>query len=90
MAIKSAVVTIGTTPTLISFAGADGRDGHTVCIQNISTTVDFYIGGSDVSDSNGYHLNTTENLYITLLPGNSLYGRAGSGTKDLAFFVQDL
>jgi hypothetical protein len=53
MSFKSAVVTIGTTPTLISFANSLSRKGHKVYIQNISTTVDFYIGGSDVSTTNG-------------------------------------
>ena len=86
MAIKSAVVTIGTTPTLISFDGADGRDGHTVCIQNISTTVDFFIGGSDVTTSNGYvcHRATSategDDLQIKVADGDALYAVVASST----------
>jgi hypothetical protein len=86
MALLSKVVTCTTSPTLAFNAGASGSLLH---LHNSSGGV-IYIGGSDVSVSNGYHLSNTENLFITLLPGNSLYGRAGSGTKDLAFFVQDL
>jgi hypothetical protein len=86
MAIKSAVVTIGTTPTLISFNGADGRDGHTVKIQNISTTVDFYIGGDDVTTSNGYlcHRATSategDDLEIKVADGEALYAIVATGT----------
>lgn len=86
MAIKSAVVTIGTTPTLISYDGADGRDGHTVCIQNISTTIDFYIGGSDVTTANGYfcHRATSategDDIQIKVADGESLYAVVATGT----------
>jgi hypothetical protein len=91
MAIKSAVVTIGTSPTLISFAGADGRDGHTVYIQNISTTVDFYIGGADVSTANGYLCHRAssatvgDDIQIKLGEGESLYAVVASSTLDQRF-----
>jgi len=49
-----------------------------------------YIGGSNVSSSNGYHLNTSENLDLILLSGNSLYGLSGSGSRDIAWFEQDI
>jgi len=49
-----------------------------------------YLGGSNVSSSNGYHISNTENLDLTLMPGNSLYGLSGSGSRDIAWFEQDI
>ena len=86
MALLSKVVSCTTSPTLVFNAGASGS---LMNLHNSSGAV-IYIGGSDVSSTNGYHLNSAESLTLTLLPGNSLYGSTGSGAKDLAFFVQDL
>jgi hypothetical protein len=49
-----------------------------------------YIGGANVSSANGYHLNSTESLELTLLSGNSLFGLSGSGSRDIAWFEQDI
>jgi hypothetical protein len=91
MAFKSAVVTIAATPTLISFSGALSRKGHKVYIQNISTTVDFYIGGSDVSTSNGYFMHRAasstvgDDIMIEVGEGEALYAVVASGTLDQRF-----
>ena len=49
-----------------------------------------YVGGANVSSANGYHLNNTESLELTLLSGNSLFGLSGSGSRDIAWFEQDI
>lgn len=91
MAFKSQVITIAATPTLISNPNPSSRDGHIVYIQNISTTVDFYIGGSDVSTSNGYlmHRATSgtvgDDLQIKVANGESLYAIVATGTLDQRF-----
>ena len=91
MAFKSAVVTIAATPTLISFSGAVGRSGHKVYIQNISTTVDFYIGGADVSTSNGYlchraaSATTGDDIVISVADGEALYAVVTTGTLEQRF-----
>jgi hypothetical protein len=90
MAFKSAVVTIADTPTLISFASALGRKGHKVYIQNISTTVDFYIGGSDVTTSNGYLMHRAssatvgDDIMIEVGEGEELYAVVATGTGLIA------
>lgn len=88
MAFKSQVITIGTTATLISNPNPSGRDGHVVYLQNISTTIDFYIGGADVTTSNGYYMhrasaaNIGDDLQILVGPGESLYAIVATGTFD--------
>ena len=91
MAFKSAVVTIAATPTLISFPTALGRNGHKVYIQNISTTVDFYIGGSDVSTANGYLAHRAssgtvgDDMVIEVGEGEALYAIVATGTLEQRF-----
>ena len=86
MAFKTAVITITTSPTLISNPNPIGRDGHIVFLQNISTTVDFYIGGSDVTTTDGYLMhrasaaNIGDDLQIHVAPGESLYAVVASST----------
>jgi hypothetical protein len=86
MAFKTAVITITTSPTLISNPNPSGRDGHIVFLQNLSTTVDFYIGGSDVTTTNGYFMhrssaaNIGDDLQILVGPGESLYAIVASST----------
>ena len=88
MAFKTQVITIGTTPTLISNPNPSGRDGHIVFLQNISTTIDFYIGGSDVTTTNGYLMhrasaaNVGDDLQIQVGPNESLYAIVASSTFD--------
>ena len=88
MAFKTQVITITTSPTLISNPSPSGRDGHIVFLQNLSTTVDFYIGGSDVTTTNGYFMhrasaaNIGDDLHILVGPGESLYAIVASGTFD--------
>jgi hypothetical protein len=96
MAFKSAVVTIGTTPTQISYNGTVGKNGHVVYIQNISTTIDFYIGGSDVSTSNGYFAHRAasatvgDDMVIPVKKGETLYAVVASGTLDQRFLYSGI
>jgi hypothetical protein len=86
MAFKTAVITITTSPTLISNPSPSGRDGHIVFIQNLSTTVDFYIGGADVTTTDGYFMhrasaaNIGDDLQIQVGPNESLYAIVATGT----------
>jgi hypothetical protein len=49
-----------------------------------------YLGGANVSSANGYHISNAESLELILLSGNSLFGLANSGSKDIAWFEQDI
>jgi len=83
---SNVVTTNASTTVLIKKAGTNPIKLN---LHNSSGGV-IYLGDSNVSSSNGYHLSNTENLDLTLLPGNSLYGLSGSGSRDIAWFEQDI
>ena len=87
MALTSNVVTTNdSTAVLIKKAGSNPIKLN---LHNSSGGV-IYLGGANVSSANGYHISNAESLELILLPGNSLFGLAGSGSKDIAWFEQDI
>jgi hypothetical protein len=87
MSLTSGVITTNaSSAVLIKKAGSNPIKLN---LHNSSGGV-IYIGGSNVSTSNGYHLGSSDSLDLTLLPGNSLYGLSGSGSRDIAWFEQDI
>ncbi len=87
MSLTSGVITTNaSSAVLIKKAGSNPIKLN---LHNSSGGV-IYVGGSNVSSSNGYHLSNNESLDLTLLSGNSLYGLSGSGSRDIAWFEQDI
>ena len=87
MSLTSNVVTTNaSTALLIKKAGSNPIKLN---LHNSSGGV-IYLGGANVSSANGYHISSAESLEFILLPGNSLFGLAGSGSKDIAWFEQDI
>jgi len=87
MALTSNVVTTNaSTAVLIKKAGTNPIKLN---LHNSSGGV-IYIGGPNVSSSNGFHLSSSDSVDLTLLAGNSLYGLSGSGSRDIAWFEQDI
>jgi hypothetical protein len=87
MALTSGLIaTNASTAVLIKKAGANPIKLN---LHNSSGGI-IYVGGANVSSANGYHLNNTESLELTLLSGNSLFGLSGSGSRDIAWFEQDI
>ena len=87
MALTSGLIaTNASTAVVIKKAGANPIKLN---LHNSSGGV-IYVGGANVSSANGYHLNNTESLELTLLSGNSLFGLSGSGSRDIAWFEQDI
>ena len=88
MALQGAIVSVATSATLLS-AGVGGRDGQTLLIQNPSTTITVYLGGSDVSSSVYGHAlapataTVPSFVSIKLDNGDALYGAVASGTQNL-------
>jgi len=87
MSLTSGVITTNaSSAVLIKKAGSNPIKLN---LHNSSGGV-IYIGGSNISSSNGFHLSSSDSLDLTLLPGNSLYGLSGSGSRDIAWFEQDI
>jgi hypothetical protein len=83
--VKSAVVTVGTTATLL--IAADNQ--HRICYLH-SGTGSIYIGGSDVTSSTGIHLQNGTTMEITLPFGETLYGITASSTHTMRVLTQDV
>lgn len=84
--ISSGQVTVGTaTPVQI--------DGNSVnwtrlTIHNNDNTKVLYLGGSDVTASNGLQLLKEETIQIELGPNESLYAISSSGSHVISFLRQ--
>lgn len=78
MAVKSATILVGTTPTLLVKADHDGcrvllhkEQAHSI-----------YLGASDVTTSTGYLFDHDATIELLLQPGDTLYGIVtGPGTQ---------
>ena len=85
MAVKGAVVSVGTTPTLLAQAPAEETQGGeqlTVYVKIGGTTVD--LGGPTVASGSGYQPTTNSVVGpLSLGNGEALYGVAASGTVNV-------
>ena len=68
--------TITTTRQVIIPASGSAQEIH---IHSESGTV--YIGGSDVTSSNGFKLDNNEKLILTIHPGDQIYAITSAGTN---------
>ena len=75
MTIATAQITVGTARVLL--AAADDS-AQRVTVHNNESGQQVFLGGSDVTTSNGVHLDGKQERQITLTPGESLYGIASN------------
>jgi len=68
--IESGQLAVGTVATKI-----DGIDNEpsTIYVHNVDNTDDLFLGGSDVTASNGLHLTKLETIRVDLNPTEELY-----------------
>jgi hypothetical protein len=90
MAINHALVTVGTSATLLTVAASGGgKDGSTILVQNPSGGVSVYLGGAGVTSSSyGYILAANSNISIELNQDEALYGVVASSTQSVAVLRQ--
>ena len=80
MALAHERVSVGTTATLLSSTYA-GKDGQTVLVQNPSTTVVVYLGGTGVTTTSyGFALGVSSDLSVDLKDGETLYAVVAAST----------
>lgn len=90
MALEGAIITVGTTATLLSdtsFSDTVNYNyrGQSILVQNPSTTVTVYLGGTDVTSSvYGYRLLPNQSVSIDLYPGEQLYAAVASSTQTVS------
>jgi len=90
MAIAHAIVSVGTTATLLTVATAGGgKDGSTILVQNPTGGQAVFIGGLGVtSASYGYKLAIDSNISIELNQDEALYAVVASSTQSVAVLRQ--
>ena len=84
MNIATAQITVGTARVLL--AAADDS-AQRVTVHNNESGQQVFLGGSNVTTSNGVHLDGKEERQITLNPGESLYGIASGSYASLGILA---
>ena len=90
MAINHAIVSVGSTATLLTVAASGGgKDGSTILIQNPSGGQAVYIGGAGVTTSSyGFILAVNSDMSIELNQDEAVYGVVASSTQSVAVLRQ--
>ena len=87
MAIKSAVVSVGTAAVQLNAPDADSQAGESVVIYNAGTAA-IYLGGSAVTSAAGFPLGGSATIAITLDGGENIFAIAASGTVSTNVLTQ--
>lgn len=83
MALSAALVTVTTTPTLLTVGrDKDGNPGRSVAIYNPGPET-VYIGGDDVTDEDGYPLAAEVDFAADLKAGDVIYGVVTTTDQDV-------
>jgi hypothetical protein len=82
VAVVSASVSVGTSATALSTAGTDDRPGESLQFTTPASPV-IYVGGSNVTSSNGYALAVSTEYFYDLQGGETLYAAVASGSTSL-------
>lgn len=90
MAINHALVSVGTTATLLTVAASGGgRSGSSILVQNPAGGQVVFLGGAGVtSASYGFKLAVDSNISIDLDQDEALYGVVASSTQSVAVLRQ--
>lgn len=84
--MRSAQVSVGTTPTLLIDSDNINRQVHVHALSNTPV----YLGGPDVSTTNGYLLEKDDGAHVLLLPlSEKLYAVVGTGTETVSVLLPD-
>lgn len=84
--MRSAQVVVGTTPTLLIDSDNINRQVHVHALSNTPV----YLGGADVTTSNGYLLEKDDGAHVLLLPlSEKLYAVVATGTETVSVLLPD-
>lgn len=79
MALKTAQVTVGTTPVQLTGPDLDHRDGNSIAVQAPAAAT-LYIGDATVTSSTGWPVAAGQSLALDLNYGEIVYGVLETGT----------
>jgi len=90
MAIRHAIVSVGTSATLLTVAlEGGGKDGSTILVQNPTGGQAVFIGGSGVTTASyGYKLAIDSTITIELNQDEALYAVVAATTQSVAVLRQ--
>lgn len=88
MPLTSGTVTIGTAATLID--GVSWQNPVAMHIHNNDNTDAIYLGGPDVTTTNGLSLLKQESIDLTLYPANQIYAVSSKTGHVISFIRQPL
>jgi len=83
--MKSIVVSVGTTPTLIVASDDIAR----WCYIHNSGGAKIYVGNGSVATSTGFHIGNGESQEFFVPSKETLYGVVASGTNDIQVLTPD-
>lgn len=81
MAFKSTQKSVTTTASVLNQAEGDYIDGASLLVKVPAGGATIYVGGSDVTSSNGYAVAAGEALACDVDPAERLYAVTASGTQ---------
>jgi hypothetical protein len=81
--MKSSAVSVGTSPTLV--IGPDDVNRQVYVSNGAENAI--YLGGSDVSTANGFHMEKKTAIGIFLPQNESIYGIVASGSYTLTILL---
>ena len=82
MAITSGQMVVGTTAVQVDGNSTGWSHMH---IKNLDNTNHLYVGGSNLTLANGYHVDKKEFIEFDIPPGESVWLLASAGTIDVAW-----
>lgn len=85
MGFRSVSVNVGASPTLLLEALAGDMDVWLMPGGNVT----YFIGGDDVTTSNGLRLSAEDQFHSKVRPGDELWGIVGSGSESIRVLVRN-
>ena len=84
--MKSTAVTVGTTAVLI----VPADDTHRTVYLHHESNQAIYVGGTDVTTSNGLHMKKATNLAVVVPSSQTLYAIADAAAQEIRVLTPDV
>ncbi len=82
MPVRSTLVVVAATPTILAGPGGPAGDNREVLVGN-GSAVTLFVGGDDVTIVNGFPVAAGASAGIVLATGDTLYGVVAAATQNI-------